>query len=117
MRCPVPTCKLFTSHFLRNTSWDEPSDEHAHLYPGTAMLARPYLESFVLHEVQIDLGNNNGFGLFVSYGLDIRNLPYDGNRHRSHHQNNYGTHRRLQIALYPRDAALTEDRGEHSEDE
>ena len=44
-------------------------------------------------------------------------LPGDGYRHRSHHQNNYGTHRRLQIALHPRDAGLTEDRGEHSEDE
>lgn len=43
-------------------------------------------------------------------------LPGDGNRHRSHHQNDYGTHCRLQIGLRPHNTSLVEERGKRGED-
>ena len=99
---------------------EEDGDQDAQLVDGDDHTGGAVLEGPVAAEpggTRRGPGGEDEAELTTRHSTDLPELPCDSDHHPGHHQDHPGADRSTEVRLHARNAGLTEDRGEHSEDE
>ena len=108
-----------TDSLLQDEDEEEDGDEDAQLVDGDHHTGQAILEGSVVAEPGNTGGSPGGQDkteLTARHGTYLSELAGDGHHHPGHHQDHPGTYRGTEVGLHPRDAGLTEDRGERGEE-
>ena len=98
---------------------EEDGHEHAQLVDGDHHAGGAVLERSVVAKpggTGRSPGGQDEAELPTRNTTDLPELPGDGHHRPGHHQDHPGTDRGTEVGLHPRDAGLTEDRGERGEE-
>ena len=98
---------------------EEDGDKHAQLVDGDHHAHGAVLERPVVTEPGGTRRSPEGQDeaeLPTRHSTDLPELSGDGDHHPSHHQDHPGADRGAEVGLHPRDAGLSEDRGERSDE-
>ena len=108
-----------TDSLPQDEGGEEDGDEHAQLIDGDDHAGRAVLERPVVAEpggTRRNPGGQDEAELTTRNSTDLAKLAGDGHHHPGHHQDHPGTDRGTEIGLHPRNAGLSEDRGERGEE-
>jgi len=103
----------------QNKGGEEDGDQDAQFVDGDNHAGGAVLERPVVAEPRgtgRSPGGQDETELSTRYGTDLAKLAGEGHHHPGHHQDHPGADRGTEVGLHPRDAGLTEDRGERGEE-
>jgi len=109
-----------TSSLLQGEGGEKDGDENSCSVDGDNHAGTTILKSLVAAEPGGTCrgpGGQDEAELPTRNTTDLPELPCDSDHHPGHHQDHPGADRSTEVRLHSRNAGLTEDRGEHSEDE
>ena len=108
-----------TDGLPKNKDGEENCDEHAQLVNGDDHAGGAVLERPVVAEpggTRRSPGGQDEAELPARHSADLMKFSGDSDHHPSHDQNHPGADRGAEVGLHPRDAGLSEDRGERGEE-